>query len=153
MIEIARGQADAEGIDVRFEVADMETVDAGGAFDACLMYDALHHSDRPDRVLRCARRALRRGGVVLLAEPNWKQRFQGRSASRSYGTTERGYTPAHLKRALSDAGFARIERFHNNRKRLYGNSPKDVAAHVAEPLVYRALAPFWTQIWLRGVAV
>ena len=24
--------------------------------------------------------------------------------------------------------------------------------HLAEPLVYRALGPFWTQIWLRATA-
>ena len=152
MIEIARELAEQEGLEVAFEVADMEQLDLGRRFDACLLYDALHHSPRPELVFATAHRALRPGGRLLLAEPNWKQRFQGRDASGEYGTTELGYTPRRLKRLLRDAGFAEVRRFHNTRKRLFSNSPSDVAAHLAEPLVFRALAPFWTQIWLRAVA-
>jgi hypothetical protein len=88
----------------------------------------------------------------LLAEPNWKHRFQGREASRRYGATELGYTPRHLKRLLRRSGFSNVQRFHNNRKRLFSNRPADVFAHLAEPFVYRLLAPFWTQIWLRATA-
>ena len=152
MIEIAREQAREEGLDVRFEVADMEELDLGRRFDACLLYDALHHSRAPELVLRSAWRALRPGGRLLLAEPNWKQRFEGRAASSRFGTTESGYSPRRLKRALRDAGFVEIERFHNNRKRLFSNRPLEVLAHLVEPLAYRTLAPFWTQIWLRAVA-
>ena len=149
MIEIAREQARQEGLEVRYEVADMEDVDLGRRFDACLLYDALHHSRSPELVLRSAFRSLRPGGRLLLAEPNWKQRFEGREASQQYGTTELGYPPRRLKRALREAGFVDVERFHNNRKRLFSNRPLDVLAHVAEPLAYRVLGPFWTQIWLR----
>ena len=66
--------------------------------------------------------------------------------------TELGYSPRRLKRLLREAGFTDIRRFHNTRKRLFSNSPREVAAHVAEPVVYRALGPFWTQIWLRADA-
>jgi SAM-dependent methyltransferase len=152
MIEIARGRAAAEGVPARFEVGDMERLDLRASFDACLLYEALHHSSRPDLVFRAARRALRPGGRLLLAEPNWKQRFQGREASTAYGTTELGYTPHRLKRALREGGFVDVRRFHNNRKRLYSNRPLDILSHIAEPLVYRLLAPFWTQIWLLAVA-
>jgi 2-polyprenyl-3-methyl-5-hydroxy-6-metoxy-1,4-benzoquinol methylase len=152
MIEIARERAAAEGVPARFEVGDMERLDLGGQFDACLVYEALHHSSRPDLVIRAARRALRPGGRLLLAEPNWKQRFQGRRAASAYGTTELGFTPHRLKRVLRASGFVDVRRFHNNRKRLYSNAPLDVLSHVAEPLVYRLLSPFWTQIWLRGTA-
>ena len=152
MIEIAREQAQAENLDVRFETADMESLDLGRRFDACLLYDALHHSERADLVLASARRALKPGGRLLLAEPNWKQRFQGRSATDAYGVTELGYSPRKLKQLLRGAGFTDIRRFHNNRKRLFSNSPRETAAHLAEPLVYRLLAPFWTQIWLRARA-
>ena len=152
MVEIARQQAAAEGVEATFEVGDMETLDLGARFDACLIYDALHHSPRADLVLACARRALREGGRLVVAEPNWKHRFQGRGAREEYGVTEMGYSSRALKRMLREARFTDVERFHNNRKRLFGNGPADVAAHVAEPLVYRLLAPFWTQIWLRATA-
>jgi 2-polyprenyl-3-methyl-5-hydroxy-6-metoxy-1,4-benzoquinol methylase len=152
MIEIAREQATTEGLDVVFEAADMEGLDLGRRFDACLIYDALHHSERADLVLASAHRALRPGGRLLVAEPNWKQRFEGRGAASAYGTTELGYSPRTLKRLLREAGFTDIRRFHNNRKRLFSNSPRETAAHLAEPFVYRLLAPFWTQIWLRARA-
>jgi SAM-dependent methyltransferase len=152
MIEIAREEAEREGVDAHFGAGDYEQLDLGRRFDACLLYDALHHSARPKLVLAAAHRALKPGGRFLLAEPNWKHRFQGREASDAYGVTELGYTPRHLKRLLGGAGFTEIRRFHNNRKRLYSNAPADAAAHLAEPLLYRVLAPFWTQIWLRARA-
>ena len=150
MIAIARELTANEGIDASFEVGDMETLDLGRRFETCLIYDALHHSAHADLVLRSAYRALRPGGRLLLAEPNWKQRFQGRDATEQWGTTELGYSPRRLKKLLRAAGFIRIERFHNNRKRLYSNAPREIAFHLAEPFVYRFLAPFWTQIWLRA---
>ena len=148
MVEIAREQAAAEGVDARFEVGDMEELDLDHSFDAALLYDALHHTPRADLVFGAAHRALKPGGRLLLAEPNWKHRY----ASAEWGTTELGYSPRRLKQLLRDSGFSHVERFHNNRKRLYGNSPTDLLRHLAEPLVYRALAPFWTQIWLRARA-
>jgi 2-polyprenyl-3-methyl-5-hydroxy-6-metoxy-1,4-benzoquinol methylase len=150
MIAIADEEAAREGVDVVFEAGDYEQLDLGRRFDTCLIYDALHHSERPELVLAAARRALKPGGRILLAEPNWKQRFQGRAASAEYGTTELGYSPRRLKRLLREAGFTEVRRFHNNRKRLFSNSPADTAAHLTEPLTYRLLAPFWTQIWLRA---
>ncbi len=152
MIAIARAEADREGVDVHFEAGDYEQLDLGRRFDACLIYDALHHSERPELVVAAARRALKPGGRLLLAEPNWKHRFQGRDASDAYGTTELGYSSGRLKRLLRDAGFTNVRRFHNNRKRLFSSAPADTAAHFAEPLVYRILAPFWTQIWLTARA-
>jgi 2-polyprenyl-3-methyl-5-hydroxy-6-metoxy-1,4-benzoquinol methylase len=152
MIEIAREQAVQEGLDVRFEVADMEELDLGHRFDTCLLFDALHHSPRADLVFATAHRALKPGGRLLLAEPNWKHRFQGREASGEFGVTELGYTPRRLKRLLRREGFTDIRRFHNTRKRLFSNTPRDVAAHLSEPFLFRVLAPFWTQIWLRATA-
>jgi SAM-dependent methyltransferase len=152
MIAIARELAESEAPSATFEVGDMEQLDLDRRFDAALLYDALHHSQRADLVFATAHRALRPGGRLLLVEPNWKHRFQGRGASAEYGVTEMGYSPRQLKRLLRDAGFRDVARFHNNRKRLFGNAPADVARHLAEPLVYRTLAPFWTQIWLRAEA-
>jgi 2-polyprenyl-3-methyl-5-hydroxy-6-metoxy-1,4-benzoquinol methylase len=148
MIEIARELAASEGLDVQFEAADMEGLELGRRFDTCLLYDALHHTPRADLVFATAHRALKPGGKLLLAEPNWKHRFQGRQAAGEYGVTELGYSPRRLKRLLRDHGFADVRRFHNTRKRLFSNAPADVAAHLAEPFVFRALGPFWTQIWL-----
>ena len=155
MIEIASARRDADGVGTAdFRVADMESLpeDLVGGFDACVFYEALHHSPDAAGALVQARRILRPEGVLLLVEPNWKHRFEGRAATREYGVTERGYSTRELKRLLRRAGFDGIERFHNNRKRLYGNRPAEIAGHLAEPLVYRLLAPFWTASWLRARA-
>jgi len=152
MIEIAREVAATEGLEIPYEVADMEQLDLGGRFDTCLLYDALHHSPRPDLVLATARKALKTGGRLLLAEPNWMHRYGGREATDSYGVTEMGYTPHRLKRLLREQGFRDIRRFHPVHKRLPSNAPRDVFRHLAGPFAYRLLAPFWTQIWLRARA-
>src|SRR5262249_25419449 len=152
MIEIARAQAAEEGLEIRYEVADMERLDLGRRFDTCLLYEAPHHSPRPDLVPRPARHAPRPGGRLLLAEPNWAHRFGGREAADTYGVSELGYTPHRLKRLLRDQGFTEVQRFHPVRKRLASNAPRDVALHLAGPFAYRALAPVYTQIWLRARA-
>src|SRR5947208_971619 len=152
MIASGGDLAEQDGADAKCDVVDMESLHLGRRFDAALLYDALHHSSRADLVLATARRALRPGGHLLLVEPNWKHRFQGRDASDEYGVTEMGYSPRRLKRLLKEAGFTELTRFHNNRKRLFTNRPREIAAHLAEPLVYRALGLFWTQTWLRATA-
>ena len=159
MVSVARARALEERLDVRFEVGDMEELDLGRAFDACLVYEALHHSSRPERVLATAHRALAPGGLLLLVEPNWAHRFFGRGATRAFGTTENGFSTMTLKRLARRAGFTDARRFHSNRRilfagrpLLYGNRPLEVAQHLVEPLVYRAFAPFWAQIWIRARA-
>ena len=152
MIEIAREVAAEEGLDVRYEVGDMEELDLGGRFDTCLLYDALHHSPRADLVLATARRSLKPGGRILLAEPNWAHRFAGREASDAFGVTEMGYSSRRLKRLVREQGFRDVQRFHPVRKRLPSNAPRDVARHLAGPFVQRTLAPFLSQVWLRATA-
>jgi SAM-dependent methyltransferase len=152
MVEIARAEAEREGFGAAFEAGDYETLDLGQRFDACLIYDALHHSEHPELVLAAARRALKPGGRLLLVEPNWIHRFMGRGAADQYGTTELGYSPRRLGRFLREAGFVDVRRFHSNRKRLYSNSAGDTAEHLADPFVYRLIGPFLSQIWLRARA-
>ncbi len=152
MIEIAREEAAREGLELRYEVADMEELDPGQRFDSCLVYDALHHSPHPALVLRTARRSLREGGQLLLSEPNWMHRFGGRDAARAHGVTEAGYTSRRLKQLIREASFSDLERFHRARRLIFGNRPLDIARHFGGPVVLRTLAPFWTQVWLRAKA-
>ncbi len=152
MVDIAREEAAREGLEIRYEVADMETLEPDEQYDTCLLYDALHHSRHPDAVLRTARRTLRPGGRLLVAEPNWMHRYGGRAARRAHGVTEAGYTPHRLKRLIRDAGFADPTRLHRNRRTMFTNAPLDVARHFGGPLVLRALGPFWAGTWILATA-
>ena len=107
MIEIAREQARGRERRRALRHRRLRAARPRHAFDARLTYDALHHSARPELVLASAHRALKPGGPLLVSEPNWKQRYQGRDATAEYGTTELGYSPRRLKRLLKDEGFDR----------------------------------------------
>lgn len=159
MIAVARENAAAQNLQATFEIGDYEDLDLGRSFDAVLIYEALHHSHRPELVLQTAHNALRPGGTLLLVEPNWAHRYLGREATDRFGTTENGYSTHRLKKLARSIGFIDVRRFHSNRRIryrgrpfLYGNGVLDVAEHVVEPLVYRVFAPFWAQIWIRARA-
>ena len=153
MVEIAREQARAEGVDAHFDTADFEQLDLERAFDACLTYDALHHSERPELVLASAHRALKPGGLLLVSEPNWKQRYQGRDAANEYGTTELGYSPRTAEAAArATPASPRSAASTTTASASSATARLDVLAHLAEPITYRVLAPFWTQVWLRARA-
>src|SRR5262249_59664184 len=51
MVEIAREEAAREGVEVRYEGADMETLEPGERFSTFLVYDGLHRSSRPALLL------------------------------------------------------------------------------------------------------
>jgi len=151
MIRIARERAARERADVRFLVADMENFELNEKFDGILVYDALHHCINVGAIFKKCFEHLKSGGKLLLAEPNFMHNFRGKEAAQRFGTTERGYFPWYLKRTLRKCGFVKIRRFHNNRKRLYGNSPLEIVMHLSEAFVYRfILSLFWTQIWIRA---
>jgi 2-polyprenyl-3-methyl-5-hydroxy-6-metoxy-1,4-benzoquinol methylase len=152
MIEIARDEARQEGSSAHFETADFESLDLDRSFDAALTYDALHHSAHPDLVIATAHRALKPGGLLLISEPNWKQRYQGRDATDQYGTTELGYSPRRLKRLLKGPRLRRRSSLPQQPQAPLRQPPRRRprpprrADHVPHP------RPFWTQIWLRARA-
>ena len=112
-IELARRRADQWNRDVRFEVADMEELPDGEPADAALLFESLHHSTRPRKVLASVARRLRPGGWVLVGEPTWLHRISpaARAMQHERGWVERGPTVRGLKRDLRAAGFGETRRF------------------------------------------
>jgi SAM-dependent methyltransferase len=152
MIEIARERAQAEHVDAHFEVADFEGLDLDRRFDACVVYDALHHSPRPRARarLRPPCPAARRRPRARRAEPEAAIPRPDRDAGVR---DDRARLLAAAHQASPPLGRVRgVERFQNNRKRLYGPGARDVVFHLVEPIIYRLLAPFWTQVWIRARA-
>lgn len=151
MIRIADDRSKKENLKINFLVADMESFDLAQKFDGILIYDSLHHCVDIEGVFRCCFRHLKSKGKLLFAEPNFMHNIKGKHATKQYETTEKGYFPWYLKRILRRCGFVKVKRYHNNSKRLYGNSIPDFMLHIVEPFVYRfLLSQFWTQIWIRA---
>jgi 2-polyprenyl-3-methyl-5-hydroxy-6-metoxy-1,4-benzoquinol methylase len=112
-IEVARRRAERWSSGARFAVADMETLDLDGSFDAALLFDALHHVRRQAETLRRIGRLVEPGGWLLLAEPTWLHRFspEARRTRRERGWLERGLTVRGLRADLRAAGFGEVRRF------------------------------------------
>lgn len=99
---------------LEFAVADMESFDLGRQFDGALIFDALHHSQRPAEVVARVAAHLRPGGWALFGEPSWLHAFSphARRTHREKGWIERGVRARALEREARRAGFADFRRFY-----------------------------------------
>ena len=77
-IERATEHAASEGMTdrVRFRLADAEDVEGQGSYDLVTIFEALHDMSDPVGVLTTARRLLRPGGAVLIADERVAEAFE-----------------------------------------------------------------------------
>lgn len=76
---IATGTADAaqRGLtNARFESVDLTTLDRAAAYDVITAFDTIHDQAQPARVLENIHRALRPGGVLLMADVKASSRLE-----------------------------------------------------------------------------
>ncbi len=113
-IEIAKERARRTGVHADFAVADMDTMELDRQFDAVLVFDALHHSTRPEMVVNRISKHLLPGGWVLFGEPSWLHGLSpgARRASRELGWIERGVFVSPLKRHCAASGLGNFHRFY-----------------------------------------
>ena len=133
MIEIAREEARRETSTPTSTPPTIEQLDLGHAFDACLTYDALHHSANPERVLAARTARSSRAARSFRAELEAALPGPRRDRRVRHDRARLLAAPPQASAPRTPAS-PRIRRFHNNRKRLFGNRPADVLAHLAEPL-------------------
>lgn len=97
----------------RVEVADMDSFEFGEQFDVVLVFDALHHSDDPARVVGNVARHLVPGGWAVFGEPSRLHALSpaARRTARETGWLERGVGVRALKRACARAGLGESRRF------------------------------------------
>jgi SAM-dependent methyltransferase len=76
-IDLARANARAAGIDVRFHVRDAGAPGLEGGFDLITMFDALHHVAQPVDALRALRALVADSGTVLIVESRAGEHFSG----------------------------------------------------------------------------
>ena len=129
-IQAAQRVAAAEGVAdrVTFEVRDAATL-SGAGYDVAAMFEMLHDLARPVEALRIARKALRPGGVVLVADEPVGDAYAGaadENERRHYGwsllhclpasMTEPGSAatgtlmrPGTLRGYAREAGFATVD--------------------------------------------
>ena len=113
MLVAARERAQRWQVDVDFREADMDDFDLGTTFDAALVFDALHHSDVPDRVVANVAGHLRPGGWVLFGEPSWLHSIspRARKVHRDTGCSEHGIRVSDLEQYCREAGLGEFRRF------------------------------------------
>jgi len=113
-VEVGRRRARRYSAQADFVTADMDVLDLDHAFDAVLVFDALHHSTRQAQVVAGVARHVAPGGWVLFGEPSWLHTLspRARQTSRSLGWVERGIRVRKLKSDCSAAGLGSFRRFY-----------------------------------------
>lgn len=113
MVELARSVHGGAGLDLRFEVGEVERLELAEAFEVVVFFDALHHCADERRALAAAHRALVAGGVCVASEPGrGHSRSPGaREAVERFGVTERDMPPSRIARAARAVGFRRVESY------------------------------------------
>ena len=76
-IDLARANARAAEVDVRFHVRDASAPGLDEPYDLVTMFDSLHHVAQPLDALRAMRALVRDDGAVLVVESRTADRFQG----------------------------------------------------------------------------
>lgn len=74
-IELARENAQREGVSLRFEARDAADPGFGGRFDLVTCFEAVHDMARPVEALRGMRALLADGGAVLIGDERVADRF------------------------------------------------------------------------------
>jgi SAM-dependent methyltransferase len=112
-LETGRLRAERWSAEVDFVEGDMEEFQLEREFDAALVFDALHHSRRPARVIERIAQHLRPGGWVLFGEPSWLHAVspRARSTTGELGWTEKGVRAGQLRRECGAVGLGDFRRF------------------------------------------
>jgi 2-polyprenyl-3-methyl-5-hydroxy-6-metoxy-1,4-benzoquinol methylase len=148
-LDMARERAGRWGVPAEFVEGDMEGFDLGRTFDAVLVYDALHHSPHPARVVANVAAHLRPGGWALFGEPSWLHEVSPGAwkVHREYGWEERGVLVRRLRRDCRAAGLTQFRRFFEGTRPYDGRLLGFVWQAVRLAAANAAFAP-QSSVWL-----
>lgn len=151
MIASARRLHGGEGLDLRFEIDELERIRFVERFEIAVFFDALHHCPDEEPALAAAYRALVPGGVCVTSEPGagHQRSPAAREAVERFGVTERDMPPARIVRAARRAGF-RGAAVHAHPPAINTAAFRPAPLHGPRRLlswsVVRALALAWVQL-------
>ena len=156
MIEIARARAQTEKVSARFKVLDIEQQIVKSEInrnDIVIIYDSLHHCPHEKKVIKKACKYLKKGGILILGEPNKFHEYSPRSkaAVLKYGVLERGFKVKELAHVCHKIGFRKVWRLHGSDHGFTPRSEnlKDTLKMIFYPFLARFfLGKFMTRIWL-----
>jgi SAM-dependent methyltransferase len=147
-VVVGSARAERYGVQAHFMTADMDTMDLGKLFDACLIFDALHHSQRQAEVIQRLASHVKPGGWILFGEPSWLHGISPHAirTSKNRGWVERGISVTRLKRHCRQSGLGNYQRFYE------GTGPTGRMRGLVWQLMRLILSPFasspQTSIWL-----
>jgi 2-polyprenyl-3-methyl-5-hydroxy-6-metoxy-1,4-benzoquinol methylase len=147
-VDVGNARAERYGVHASFVTADMDTMDLGETYDACIIFDALHHSQRQAEVVRRLAAHVKTGGWILFGEPSWLHGISPGAirTAKDRGWIERGISVTKLKRHCRQSGLGNFRRFYES------SGPTERIGGLAWQLIRLVLSPFasspQTSIWL-----
>jgi SAM-dependent methyltransferase len=111
LLRLGQDRLARAGLPARLVRSDMTALPfPEGTFDSAIVVDALHHVPDVEGALREARRVLRPGGRLVLAEPGegHSEAEKSRAESREHGVREGEIHPFGIERLALGVGFERV---------------------------------------------
>ena len=143
MVDEATARSAGLGLPIEFQQADAHDLPFDDAnFDRCLATQVFQHLARPERALAEMVRVARRGGLVVITEPDWDSRILavgdlalGRALTRAWADKIPNPGIAReLPAMFAAAGLTNV-RLDATPYLLSGNSPEMALDLVAQPLL------------------
>lgn len=110
MIEFATKRLNGK-LALEFYCCDYEAEINFGIFDCAVIYDALHHAENEERVIKNVFSCLKREGIFITVEPGKGHSISQDSieAMQKFGTTEKDMEFVHQASLMHKAGFGYVE--------------------------------------------
>lgn len=100
--------------DLKTIISDYEKLDFKEEFDCAVFYDCLHHTEDKYEALNSVYKALKRGGMIITAEPGVGHAMAPASqrAMSEYGVTEKDMPPKNIIVISKSIGFRKYQVYY-----------------------------------------
>ncbi len=108
--------AKERGLDIDYEIGDFENFSTEKKFDIGIIYDALHHTKNPEKVIEMFNNNLNPSALLIISEPSLLHKISkgAKATTKEHGIIEEGFSRWQLRKLLIRNGFHRIKFFYRN---------------------------------------